>query len=416
MDKSSKKILGLAFAGLGALLASNLVSAASTLKFGGEVAVDFSKFTSSDYKRADADLRRAELFAKGVLSGPWSYQVRLTAEASDYRLVDDKDIELDTAWVGYALDPVWFAFGRVNAPFGLDNWTSSSYRTFMEKAAPANLAPHDIHGLYLGGNYDMVSFAASLGLPKDYMGNKLSNLWSYSGRVTVAPIMSRDTVLQVGASYFHEPLYNSANYGALNTTLGIPVSEVYSRANLSNPIPSVGGSANPTVGGGFASNRKNRHVWGLEAAGQYGPFTGQAEYFSADYEGITGAPDYDELDGYYGELSYVITGEQRSYDKQTATFGGVTPKSKMGAFEVGVRYSVVDAGTSTALTATTLGAAGVFGAAKSENITFGVNWYASKNLLARAQYVSAEIENNDTSVGSLKRDLDSFGLRVQYLF
>ena len=78
-------------------------------------------------------------------------------------------------------------------------------------------------------------------------------------------------------------------------------------------------------------------TWGVEAAYVSGPFSLQAEYFDNDTELVNGSKGY-EWDGFYGQLSYVVTGETRGYKWKGAIFDKINPKGKMGAVEFVLRY------------------------------------------------------------------------------
>ena len=113
---------------------------------------------------------------------------------------------------------------------------------------------------------------------------------------------------------------------------------------------------------------------GLELAGVYGPLTLQSEYQQAKVNRrdttVTAVRDH-EFDGYYGQVSWFLTGDSRPYSPSEGEFGRVVPARKMGAVEVGLRYSTLDLNDRTAINPIVGGSA--------KNITGGVTWFMNAN-------------------------------------
>ncbi|HBN89939.1 MAG TPA: porin, partial [Rheinheimera sp.] len=102
--------------------------------------------------------------------------------------------------------------------------------------------------------------------------------------------------------------------------------------------------------------------------------------------------------GYHFQLSYVLTGESRSY--KNGLFSGVKPSKESGAIEVAARYSVTDLNDGT-----------VFGG-EQKNLTLGVNYYLLNNLRFMGNIVFSDI---DTPSGVTEEPI-GFGVRAQYHF
>jgi phosphate-selective porin OprO and OprP len=151
-------------------------------------------------------------------------------------------------------------------------------------------------------------------------------------------------------------------------------------------------------------------LWGLEAAWVEGPFSTQAEYVLAPVNAI-GAPNA-LLQGWYGQVSYFLTGEQRPYKKSTATFDRVVPRSNFvpsgagrlaqgpGAWEIAARVSSLD-----------LNDAAIAGGTLTD-LTFGTNWHLNPFLKVSFNYVHAILER--VPVGESTADI--FALRANYDF
>ena len=89
-----------------------------------------------------------------------------------------------------------------------------------------------------------------------------------------------------------------------------------------------------------------------------------------------------EIMSYYGQVSYFITGEKRSYKSSLAGFGKINPKNNYGengwgAFEVAARFSTIDIKESGSL----------------EDVTIGLNWYLNPSTRIMFNYVKGEMAN-----------------------
>jgi phosphate-selective porin OprO/OprP len=130
-------------------------------------------------------------------------------------------------------------------------------------------------------------------------------------------------------------------------------------------------------------------TFNLELAGAFGPFHAQAEYFDSE-EGQV------DVDGYYVQLGWIITGESRPY--KAGAFKRVKPASPKGAWEVFARVEDGDGKYSDVGLATTDG----------EQTTLGVNYYANKNVRLGMSYMDGEEANGASG--------DEVRARLQYAF
>ena len=140
----------------------------------------------------------------------------------------------------------------------------------------------------------------------------------------------------------------------------------------------------------------NTSVLGLEAALKLGSFSVQSEWVQADVD----APDGGDLDGYYVQAGYVLTGESRTYDPKVGAVKGVSPGTKFmeeggrGAWEAVLRWSNLDFSD-------------LADDQEIDTLTLGLNWYLNKYERATLNYSNAELDGDS---------VDVFATRFQFAF
>ncbi len=136
-------------------------------------------------------------------------------------------------------------------------------------------------------------------------------------------------------------------------------------------------------------------LFGAEVAGIFGPFTGQAEYIMNNLERAGTGVDDIMVQGAYAQVSYLLTGEHRTYKNQQGVLDKVIPKKNFqisgdgggpGAWELALRYSWLDVDDDD-----------VTGGSQSD-LTAGVNWYLNPNLRISFNYIHGWVERDDDVV------------------
>lgn len=135
-----------------------------------------------------------------------------------------------------------------------------------------------------------------------------------------------------------------------------------------------------------------------------------------------------EMDGFYVQAAYTLTGETRGYKAGSGAFAAVKPKNEGGAWEVVARYEDAE-----------VEIPGRSLSADLERMVLGVNWYVNKNVKFMLNYVDSEVggcsetprtftggpvsaEDQDEIPGgyTIKKcnndDGQAFSLRGQYVF
>lgn len=129
---------------------------------------------------------------------------------------------------------------------------------------------------------------------------------------------------------------------------------------------------------------------GFEVAATSGPFHIQAEFVDGE-EGNT------DVDGYYVQAGYILTGESRPY--KGGVFKRVAPGGNKGAWEVTARYEDGDGSHSDIELGTTDASA----------YTLGLNYYPHKNVRIGVNYTDGESNISDD-------DGNEFRIRFQLTF
>jgi len=154
-------------------------------------------------------------------------------------------------------------------------------------------------------------------------------------------------------------------------------------------------SDNSTVHLGFSyKDTEEQDGFGIEAAAVSGPFHIQAEYFDADEATDIGEQD---IDGFYVQAGYVLTGEVRPY--KNGTFKKIKPAKKTGAWEVVARYESGDGGFGDI----------ELGDTDADSYALGLNYYVNDNVRINASYQDGDSNISDD-------DGNEFRVRFQVAF
>jgi phosphate-selective porin OprO and OprP len=114
---------------------------------------------------------------------------------------------------------------------------------------------------------------------------------------------------------------------------------------------------------GTISGDHSKHL-GFEALWNRGPFSALGEYIHGWVRSdISGDPQFK---GYYGVVSYVLTGENRPYDRTVGYARRVMPRGRWGAPELVLRYTHEDLDD------------GVVQGGSFDKTYLGVNWWATR--------------------------------------
>ena len=393
MKPSSMKLVctavGLALYGGSAALAEVKISSDDgkfETTLGGRVQVDGAWYQEDNVDldgENGTEFRRARLFVQGTMYDVWDFKGQYDFAGNEAEIKD--------AYIRYTGFPFKITVGQFKQPFGLEELTSSKYITFMERALPTE-AFATSRRIGVGTNYaaDNWTLAASLYGREEGDDTDGDQGYGAGARLTWAPWNEKTQVLHLGiAGAWEDPNDNDMRFRAR---------------------PESHKTSTRLVDTGAIPDPDQFTRLGLEAATVLGPFSLQGEYITVAAESET--VDDADFDGWYVYGSWFLTGESRKYKK--GAFSRVTPHSTVGkgggigAWELAVRYSTID-----------LEDGDTFGG-EQDNITLGVNWYATKYVRFMANYVMADadpVRNGLVVPGQYDDDSpDIFQVRAQIDF
>ena len=325
-----------------------------TINVGGRIQVDAAYF-DDDVTDLDSgtEFRRARLFAEGDIAENWGYKLQLEFATGDALIAD--------GFVSYGLAGGKLILGQSKVPFSLEEVTSSKYITFMERSAVVNtFAPARRVGAMWYKTAGKMHYGAGMFGQNSNLDVDGDEGLGIGGRFTYAPILRDENVLHFGVNAsLQEPTDTDANTVRF----------------CARPAAHV--TRTCLIDTGDITGVNNTSYLGLEAAYVNGPFSAQAEWIGAGVNRDASAGGDLDFAGYYGFVSWFITGETRPYNG--GRFNRVTPKSKRGAWEIAARYQGID------LTH------GNITGGEQETITLGVNYYVNRNLRFMFNYSSADV-------------------------
>ena len=360
----------------------------STMAIAGRIQLDSRHFSNHDGRHtsnADGfDVRRAYLGVSGTIAKYYDYKVVGNFANTDNpsgNSSTDKSHQLDEAFFGINFwKEASFRFGQQKMPFSLEEQTSSRFidfqeRSMLNKYVPAKEIGAQIHGVFGNGVFYGAAVSTGEGLSK------------IEGTTTD----SNDVIGRVGIN-FAEAVGNK--------------DDVYHLAIAG----SSGRQGNSTMIAGYNSEDKgssfisqtiigNRDRLGLEGAIALGSVKIQSEYIQNNYSkvqaisnGKASGSDID-IDGYYVAATWLLTGEKYASAYKAGKFDRISPNKNfnpddmsagLGAWEIGARYSSVDASD--------IGYTNNTSYNKADAYTLGLKWIPSPFVRILLNYVNTEGE------------------------
>jgi len=335
------------------------------------------------------------------ISGSYSDYLDFKFEMDFASIRDFREIWVDFKRIPYLGN---IKVGHFGQPMSLEDQTSSRDITFMERALPVLAFPpgNDIGVMAINtalgeritwafGVFRIVGSFSNIGEARNRLTEQFGT--SLAGRFTYLPWYDHEGryFLHLGLSYNHQ-------------FIDVRRSDSQIRFNA-RPETYLTDQRIVDTGVFFTERLE---MLNLELAWVAGPLSFQSEYFRIfTHSSETGNPVFC---GWYVQGSYFLTGEHRPYDRQNGVFDRVRPKKnfapgegKWGAWEVGVRYSVLD-----------LNDRGIQGG-EGRDLTVGLNWYLYPTTRVMFNYVYSIVKDRvNPSIDQGKLNL--FQVRVQLAF
>lgn len=361
------------------------------LKFGGRIMFDAAYLDFEDMVHNSAaygaEMRRARIFNSGTIYQNFYYKWQVD--------IGGNKVSIKDMYLGIQNIPV---IGKVQAgnfkePFRLDALTSSKYITFMERSLSINYITERNLGVMVLNELDNHRLGWQLGVFRGTEGSSLEATGemgvAITGRLTGLPLYQPDdrSFLHLGASFSHRFL-DGHNY------------QVASRPE-SNLAPVL-------IATGNISGLESLTLAGGEVAFVTGPFSAQGEFVAARPKKDADAtgPEF-ALSTFYGQVSYFLTGESRSYKNSYGGFDRIKPKKNLGdggcgAFELAFRFSQSDISTTPA----------TGGTGNLNDLTAGMNWYLNPAMRVMLNYVHTFFNEAQMPVSSIESG-NAFQMRFQ---
>ncbi|MDI1291221.1 MAG: porin [Methylobacter sp.] len=343
------------------------------------------------------EFRRGRIDFTGTFFKDWNFKTQ--ADFADNG-VAMKDLFIQYTGLGFMSATV----GQQKQNFSRELLESSNDLMFTERSL-MNVLNAPVVDRAIGLNLQSEAkkgYTAALGIYGDTITankpaapNKGDEGWGISGRATYAPIEEKTKVVHLGVA---------GNYRAPNAddkVLDSGLHYVYETNHMSNL----------NLIDTKVTGVNNIKMMGLEAAGLYGPVSVGAEYTRTWLDRKNGGTNL-ELDGWYADAAWTITGESRQYKQ--GRFYKVDPAKNfsfknggLGAWELATRYSDVDLND------------GAFHGGKISNVTVALNWYLNSNIRLMADYTRAFNMTHPavtTATGGDPDNNDTFTIRTQLAY
>jgi phosphate-selective porin OprO/OprP len=317
--------------------------------------------------------------------------------------------------------------GSFLVPFSFELATSDRWMDFIERSAAfdAFVPAPNFQNFTLG----LRAFDWNEDKTLTYQASaSMNNFWNaasgfdqggagmLNGRVTALPYYDDSTggryMLEVGLSGNGEHCQSdAASAGNDATTLR---ARGATREYLSPLTPSI-----TTTG---VIDGRDQYTEGAEVVGQWGALCFESEFYASQVTDDNGSGGNGtrtlSFNGMYAQVMYMLTGENRNYNRERANFERVVPYEDWvrmpgeygracgrGAWQVGLRYSYVD-----------LNSDKVYGGQENE-ITAGLNWFLNPNLKFQWNY-DATYRDNEVSSGNSSSNgwINGFGMRMAFDF
>lgn len=336
-----------------------------SFSFSGTAMLDYDRFDENFLERSsessdELELRRLRLRFKSDFSEHW--RAKLSIDANNGGDVKDAYIQY-TAW-----DVANITIGRQKEAFGLEWLSGSKDLVSIERSISTSaLTPSRALGVSVLGNKGKLHW--QLGY---YQDDNTEKSHAVTGRASWAPWYAKKNLFHVGFAFSERQL--KGDEFRINETL-----EIHSADSLFE---------------GERFDAQHASLLGLELMWQYKGFVAISEWQQSKVQTIDGN-EYSYEGGYY-QLSYLFSGKNRKY--KNGVLDGISTKNDWEVFFKQSQLTLTQENT------------------EAQIWSAGVNYYASKNLQFKANYVRADNMENLTNIPTETATGHAIALRMQYKF
>lgn len=399
----------------------------------GPLATDFRRGSYGDASENDhardlsdgANFRRARIGIEGKAFGAFDYNFLYDFGGSG----TEEAGKISAAWVqyGFPVANLKLRIGAFSPPSGLEEAVSTNGSLFVERASPSETVRAIAAGdgrtavALLAGGDNWTGTAAITG---NIIGtSSFDEQTAFVGRLTYVPFRRDDSLIHVGVntSIVFNPAAGGPDVTGAPATTNIRLRdrpEIRVDGTRLIDTGNIDADGLTAIGAEFGAQWKNLYV--------------QTEYFDIDVDrkGALSDPDFS---GWYAQAGWTITGEPRRYS--AGTFDAPRPakpfdlkKGTWGAWELGLRYSVLDLNYLAGSPGTAPVASAIRGG-EQEIFTLGLNWYVNNVLRFQAAFQDVSVDRlspGGTAFGTgaatppagaqVGQDFNIYSLRTQYAF
>lgn len=406
------------------------------LRMTGRALGDYRSF-SPDVVAADTfSIRQARLGVNLQVLRDWSIYV----EGEYASTAISQNAFLTNAYVDWQVmgQQLTLRLGQFKPQFGLEHTDRVPFFDFTERALPAGLIQNFLFdrglmafGSPLPGFYYGVSVTNGTGQNIDERQTDSTETTQdgkdFTARFAwnLAQSMAwQDSIVHAGVSYRRGTQANSTSnpyFAASLTTEGRGVTFFAPQAfNSSNGTSQVGSI--------------DRRLQGAEAILAHGPVKLAGEYITARYSGDRSAAPLGEFErdisGYYLSAMWLITGEHYADAYKGSFVQRIRPRNAFswkdgtwGAWEIGLRYSSIDASDFKASNAPFTGRPGTSATALvtsqstgAQAYTFGLKWMPNSYVRLMFDYIRTEFDDDIVIAGRSTGHENAVNVRAQFDF
>jgi phosphate-selective porin OprO/OprP len=365
-----------------------------------------------------SNFRRVYLGVSGTLFSDWSYNFNYDFGGSGGT---ETPGHIQSVFLQYdGLKPFGVRIGAFPPSASLEDNTSPADTPFLERNSPADVA-RNIAG---GDGRDALAIF--------YAGDRFYGSLAYTGdKIGDSAVFDEQQALLGRVSYLFVSTDDLKVVGSTNGSYVFKIADSAAGANaaraiaLSDPPELTVDDAGTKLISTGTLNAANVGQWGVEGAAQWDSLYTQAGYFGYNVDQRGTAPSY-SFDGWYGEATWVLSGERRIYNASTASFTNPKPRLPFsldgggwGALEAAVRYSDLDLNDNAGTLGQSLPTDGLRGG-DQRILTGALNWYPNSALKIELQFQNVEISRLGTFQGTANSKIgqayDTIALRTQIQF